>query len=255
MSLVPPPAGVMLGVAKRAISRVLVLMVSLGWGVVRDTLGDQMNKIIFLGSFYFASSTARDIIAIISVVDVKTISYEGEKDLIGIIEILTLVIAVVDVVFYMWILDALNGTMQYLENMNQQNKLLRYLRLRLILLLSIVFAIGWGVFGLVDTYLDEGILTQDAEWAINAAWELNYLMVLVSVAVLWRPNPAAKNYAFVMELPSIGGDLEFSTNDGVEDELNNGDLHDDLRPPSAIDDDDENVGHDTKFKIDDAVHT
>ena len=254
-SLYLSTTGVMLGVAKRAISRVLVLMVSLGWGVVRDTLGDQMNKIILLGAFYFASSTARDIIAIISVVDVKTISYEKVVDLIGIVEILTLVVSGIDVTFYMWILGALNGTMQYLENMNQQNKLLRYLRLRLVLLLSILFAIGWGVFGLVDTYLDEGILSQDAEWAINAVWELNYLMVLVSVAVLWRPNPAAKNYAFVMELPSTGRDMEFTTNDGIgeDGEMHNEDIHDDLKPPSALDVDDDDEEHDSKFKIDDAL--
>eukprot|EP00590_Aulacoseira_subarctica_P009913 CAMPEP_0172417584 /NCGR_PEP_ID=MMETSP1064-20121228/4121_1 /TAXON_ID=202472 /ORGANISM="Aulacoseira subarctica , Strain CCAP 1002/5" /LENGTH=559 /DNA_ID=CAMNT_0013156027 /DNA_START=141 /DNA_END=1820 /DNA_ORIENTATION=+ len=248
--------GVVLGIAKQALSRVLVLMVSLGWGVVRDTLGDQMNKIIFLGSFFFAAATARDIISIISVVDMKTISIDGEEELIGIVEILTLIIAIIDVTFYMWILDALNGTMQYLENMSQHNKLRRYLRLRLILLLSILFAIVWGVFGLVDTFLDEGILTQDSEWAIRAAWELNYLVVLVSVAVLWRPNPAAKDYAFVMELPSVGGDVEFTTNDGVEHPDNEENIHDDLRPPSAADDDDENGdGHDSKFKIDDAVPT
>lgn len=227
-------------------------MVSLGWGVVRDTLGDQMNKIIFLGSFFFASSTARDIIAIVSYVDMKTLSTENEEELIGIVEILTLVIAIIDVTFYMWILNALNGTMQYLENMSQHNKLRRYLRLRLILLLSILFAVVWGIFGLVDTFLDEGILSQDSEWAIKAAWELNYLLVLVSVAVLWRPNPAAKDYAFVMELPSIGGDVEFTTNDDVEHNEDN--VHDSLRPPSAIEDDNENNGgHDPKFKIDDAV--
>jgi hypothetical protein len=227
-------------------------MVSLGWGVVRDTLGDQMNKIIFLGSFFFASSTARDIIAIVSYVDMKTMSTKSEEELIGIVEILTLVIALIDVTFYMWILNALNGTMQYLENMSQHNKLRRYLRLRLILLLSILFAVVWGIFGLVDTFLDEGILSQDSEWAIKAAWELNYLLVLVSVAVLWRPNPAAKEYAFVMELPSVGGDVEFTTNDDVEHQEDN--VHDNLRPPSAIEDDNENNGgHDPKFKIDDAV--
>lgn len=227
-------------------------MVSLGWGVVRDTLGDQMNKIIFLGSFFFACSTARDIIAIISYVDMKTLSTESEEELIGIVEILTLIVAIIDVTFYMWILNALNGTMQYLENMSQHTKLRRYLRLRLILLLSILFAVVWGIFGLVDTFLDEGVLTQESEWAIKSAWELNYLLVLVSVAILWKPNPSAKDYAFVMELPSVGGDIEFTTNDDVEHQEET--VHDSLRPPSAFEEGNENNGgHDPKFKIDDAV--
>jgi len=244
--------GVILGIAKQALSRVLVLMVSLGWGVVRDTLGDQMNKIIFLGSFFFASSAACDIIAIISYVDMKTISTESEEELIGIVGILTIIIILVDVTFYMWILNALNGTMQYLENMSQHNKLRRYLRLRLILLLSILFVVIWGIFGLVDTFLDEGVLTQESEWAIRSAWELNYLLVLVSVAILWKPNPSAKDYAFVMELPSVGGDVEFTTNDDVEHQEET--VHDNLRPPSAIEEVNENNGgHDPKFKIDDAA--
>jgi hypothetical protein len=208
----------MLGVAKRSLSRVLVLMMAMGWGVVRDTLGDAMHRITSLGAFYFAASTARDILAIVAVVDMKTISYEEEAELFDIVTILTFVIAACDVTFYMWILDALNGTMDYLQNLNQHSKLLRYLRLRLVLLLSVLFAAAWAIFGLVDTYMDESILYQDAEWAISGAWELNYLMVLVSVAVLWRPNPHAKDYAFVMELPSIGGDVEFSTNDGLEED-------------------------------------
>ena len=240
----------MLGVAKRAFSRVLIVMVSLGWGVVRDTLGDAMNKILMLGVFYFGASTARDIIAIVAVVDMKTISFEEETELVDIVTILTFIIAAVDVTFYMWILDSLNGTMEYLQNLNQHIKLLRYLRLRMILLFSILFAVAWAIFGLVDTYLDERILYQDAEWSISGAWELNYLMVLLSVAFLWRPNPHAKEYAFVMELPSIGGDVEFTTNDGIEEdevqlgheeeelELSSMDVNNNLTPPTSLKEDD-----------------
>ena len=32
--------------------------------------------------------------------------------------------------------------------------------------------------------------------------ELNYIFVLLSVAILWRPNENAKQYAYVMELPA-----------------------------------------------------
>lgn len=202
--------GVLLGVAKRAIIRCLAITISLGWGVVRDTL-PQMPKIITIGIIYALTSAACDICEIIlTVVENQTVSVgtlHTEHALFDVITILTFIIAAIDVTFYMWILDALGGTMQYLENLSQHQKLLRYLRLRLVLLLSIVFAITWAVFGIVNTYMEGQILEAEQEWAILQIWHLNYFMVLVSVAILWKPDPNAKEYAFVMQLPAGGEDI------------------------------------------------
>ena len=77
--------------------------------------------------------------------------------------------------------------------------------------------------------------------------ELNYLFVLTGVAILWRPQENAKEYAFVMQLPSMkaGGDDE--NEDGGEFEMG--------VVPSAMDDsDDESDGEvvfsDEPVKID-----
>ena len=56
------------GVTKRAASRVLVLMVSLGYGVVRPSLGDEMDKILYLGAAYFLLSLVVIIIYIIIII-------------------------------------------------------------------------------------------------------------------------------------------------------------------------------------------
>jgi len=214
-------SGVVLGVMKRAISRCLVVMVSLGWGVVRDTLGDQLKKIVFLGILYVGVSAACECMKIFAIDQYKTLSLNQEEELFDVVTILTFVVAAIDVTFYMWILDALNGTMQYLENMSQSTKLRQYLRLRCILLLSILFAVVWAIFGIVNSYMD-GMLEEQQQWAIQAAWELNYLMVLIGVSSLWRPNKYANEYAYVMELPSMASDsddVEFETNaDTISDE-------------------------------------
>jgi hypothetical protein len=136
--------------------------------------------------------------------------------------------------------------MQYLENMSQTRKLDRYLKLRTIFLYAILFAIIWAVFSLVDTYNKDGIVREEHEWVVEAAGELNYLFVLVGVAILWKPNPAAKEYAYVMELPTSGdGCTELELTDTV--------------PSAASDDEDELVSddakHDGRFKIDSAEHT
>lgn len=217
-------AWIVIGVLKGAISRCLLVMVSLGWGVVRDNLGDQLSKIIVLGIVFSVCAFLRDVAEIVFVEEMQVWSLEKEEEVYDIYTILTFLVAAIDCTFYMWILDSLNSTMQYLENMNQSNKLKRYLRLRLILLISILFGIVWAVFGIVDTTMDTSILNDGQEWIIRAMWVVNYTFVLVGIVMLWKPNARAKEFAYVMELPSIGDDtvLQQSTaiDDEEEDEMN-----------------------------------
>mmetsp|Transcript_35804 Transcript_35804/g.55091 ORF Transcript_35804/g.55091 Transcript_35804/m.55091 type:complete len:569 (+) Transcript_35804:63-1769(+) len=226
--------GVILGVMKRAISRCLVLMVSLGWGVVRDSLGSRMKTIMTLGLIYCVVSSARDISTLFEATENQKLSTGQEKKLFDLVTILTFVVAAIDVTFYMWILDALNGTMQYLENMNQTTKLKRYLRLRCILLFSILFAVMWAMFILLNRYMTEAILEPNQEWAIDASWGVNYLIILIGVAWLWRPNSAAKDYAYVMELPALGADGDESGFNAVP-HPDDDDDEDQLQPPGYKD--------------------
>ena len=192
---------------------------------------------------------ARDVMTIITVNDLTKISLNKEEELVDIVSILTLVVAAIDVIFILWILDALNSTMEDLEGAGQHRKLKIFLRLRCILLLAILFACVWIVLSLVDTYMEETIIEQQSEWVLVAAMEFNYLFVLIGVAVLWRPNPNAKEFAYVMELQATedegNGEIEFGA------------------VPSAADEDDlaleeENGGgykDDTGAQVENGVHT
>jgi len=205
--------GVIVGVCKRAISRCIVVMLCLGWGVTCDTLGEKMKKVIMLGVAYAGTSAARDVMTVLAITENEVLSTEAETELLDVVTILTFVTAFIDVSFYLWIFDALNGTMKYLEDMAQARKLKRYLRLRLILLFSVLFAVVWTVFGIVDSYNDQRIINEEENgWVLSAVWEVNYLAVLVGLAWLWAPQEGAKEYAYVMELSQLGNDLEFDTN-------------------------------------------
>jgi hypothetical protein len=212
---------VIVSVVKRAISRCLGVMVCLGWGVIRDTL-EQKRKILFLGIFYFFISATHTIITIIMIEEIQTIDTNKEDDP-SIVQatqffsnnFLTFLEAVIDVSFYMWIFDALIGTMQHLSNMNQCNKLQRYLRLRCIFLISLLFAITWAVFTIVNASQDVEILKETSSWAILAAWDANYLFLLSAIAILWKPMANAKDYAYNIELPSSNTEMELSTNIGT----------------------------------------
>jgi len=73
--------GIIMGVLKHGISRCLIVMVSLGWGVIRDTLGSALHRIVFLGIVYVVLAGARDIFVVLAYEDMQTMSYDAEMEL------------------------------------------------------------------------------------------------------------------------------------------------------------------------------
>lgn len=67
---------------------------------------------------------------------------------------------------------------------------------------------------------------------VDGAIEANYIFVLTGVAVLWRPQKNAKEYAYVMQLPSTKAGADEQDGDEGEFELS-------AVVPSAADSDDE----------------
>jgi hypothetical protein len=199
--------GVIVGAFKKGVSLCLMVMIGCGWGVIRDDLGPIMKKINFLGGLYITVSVVADILAVIAMTEVQHLSYQEEKEIIDVVLILALVLFLIDVIFLFWIIDSMNSTMDYLESMKQTSKLMRYLRLRCMLMFAILFGVIWSVLYMVEQF-DQGILSSESKWVVNASMELNYLFVLVTVAVLWRPQQNAREYAYVMELPGFTTAME-----------------------------------------------
>ena len=219
-------ASILAGSLKHGISRCLAVMVGLGWGVVRDSLGTTMRTIIVLGTIYTALSVLEDLLVFFAIEDFQTLSDEKENSIIDVASVLDFIISALEIIFFVWMLDAMNNTMEYLDNMNQSRKLQRYLKLRTIVLFSFLACVVAVIFSIVDTYGETGILLEENQWVVDALWETIFLATLVGVAILWRPNPNAKEYAYAMELPALGADGE-------------NDLELTGVVPSAMDDDDE----------------
>jgi Lung seven transmembrane receptor len=248
--------GVLAGVLKQGISRCLMVMVSLGWGVVNDSLGSTMRIIIFLGAAYIIVLAVCDLMIIFALEDINILSNNEEIKIFTLVRILTLVLNAINVIFILWILDALNNTVFYLETMNQSRKLERYNKFRCLFMFSILFAVVRSVFELVDSVDDEGLIAEEHAWAIDAATEINYLFVLVGVAFLWKPNPNAQEYAYVMELPSMGtdGENELELTGVVPSAADSDDGSDDFNTGKNGHSDkdgfhDESEGHDGRFQI------
>ena len=216
---------VLAGALKQGLSRCLIVMVSLGWGVVRDSLGSaQRTLIVFLGAVYILVTAVSDLMVVFAIEDMNSLSYTTEEHIFTVVKKLTVIASFIDFIFIIWILYALYTTMRYLRNMNQSCKLERYVKLRCLLLFLIMFATMWTVFMLVDSVNEESILQEEHAWTTDAASEIKYLFLLIGVAFLWRPNPSAREYAYVMELPAMGADGEnkLELMEAVPSEMDNG---------------------------------
>ena len=77
----------------------------------------------------------------------------------------------------------------------------------------------------------------------------NYVFVLAAVAILWRPNANASEYAMQMEVPALGDD--FDEDDGyIPNEL---ELT--ATVPSAVGDDGNDPDHPNGMKVVGAIMT
>eukprot|EP00934_Nitzschia_sp_Nitz4_P000170 Nitzschia sp. Nitz4//scaffold3_size479765//319252//321261//NITZ4_000131-RA/size479765-augustus-gene-1.611-mRNA-1//-1//CDS//3329550851//170//frame0 len=198
--------GISLGVFKRAISKCLMVMLSLGWGVIRDSLGMALCRIIILGLVYTGLALARDFFSVIAVNKFESWSASTETVLVDTAVFISLGLLVVNFIFYYWILSALGSTTDYMLKMNQTTKLRRHRNLRCIIISSFVLSFALMVFEFVDTA--QGVLTTDQVWMFEATMHSIYLFVLFGVTILWRPNANARDYALQMELPGLGEDGE-----------------------------------------------
>lgn len=94
------------GIIKRTVSRLIILMVSMGYGVVRPTLGGITSKVIMLGGTFFLASEVLELVE-----NVGTISdLSGKARLF-----MVLPVALLDAFFILWTFNSLSATLNKLQ--------------------------------------------------------------------------------------------------------------------------------------------
>ncbi|GER50876.1 lung seven transmembrane receptor family protein [Striga asiatica] len=91
---------------KKTVSRLLLLVVSMGYGVMRPTLGGITSKVILLGVVYFWASEALELVEHLGNIN----DFSGKARLF-----LVLPVALLDACFIMWIFSSLSKTLEKLQ--------------------------------------------------------------------------------------------------------------------------------------------
>ncbi|KAI8589609.1 lung seven transmembrane receptor-domain-containing protein [Geranomyces variabilis] len=179
---------VVLNAARNSVSFFMLLIVSLGYGVVRPTLGSTMKKCLYLTYVHFVCGVV----------------YAASSLLVTEISIWVLLFCVMPLstsmtAFYFWILTAITKSMNHLESRRQNVKLQMYRRLWRLLVGSVVIIVlmfGVDAFFFANRESTEWLPKHwRVRWFLLDGWlNLLYLFVFLGICILWRPTENNQRY-------------------------------------------------------------
>ncbi|XP_059215657.1 transmembrane protein 87A [Centropristis striata] len=169
---------------KRTLARLLVIIVSLGYGIVKPRLGQVMHRVVGLGILYFAFASIEGVLRI-----------TGAKDS-DLALLANIPLALLDSSLCWWIFVSLAQTIKTLKLRRNPVKLSLYRHFTNTLIFAVIASIifmGWTAkkFRLADCQSDWIEL-----WVEDAFWRFLFSVILFVIMFLWRPSANNQRYAF-----------------------------------------------------------
>ncbi|CAI0423772.1 unnamed protein product [Linum tenue] len=191
---------------KKTLSRLLLLVVSMGFGVVRPTLGGITSRVLLLGFFYFIACEALELVEHMG--NVNDFSKRTEL-------LLVLPVAFLDSCFILWIFSSLSKTLEKLQMRRNLVKLELYQRFTNYLAVSVLLSIAWIGFELYFNATDPLSEMWRIAWIIPAFWTLLAYFLLVVICILWAPSRNPTRYAYMEEVGDEFDEEGISLTSGV----------------------------------------
>ncbi|MXQ88591.1 hypothetical protein E5288_WYG003746 [Bos mutus] len=191
----------LLSAVKRSLARTLVIIVSLGYGIVKPRLGVTLHKVVVAGALYLLFSGMEGVLRVTG----------AQTDLASLAFI---PLAFLDTALCWWISFSLAILMAIhfllLENMifllTQTMKLLKLRRNIVKLSLyrhftnTLILAVAASIVFIIWTTMKFRIVTCQSDWrelwVDDAIWRLLFSMILFVIMVLWRPSANNQRFAF-----------------------------------------------------------
>lgn len=214
-----------LDAGRNSMSFFLLLIVSLGLSVVRESLGRTMIKCQVLAVAHF-------IFGVIYAIGIVELELESTSALVLLLFVIPLAFTLSG--FLLWIMYALNGTIQQLEARKQRYKLGMFKKLQYILYF-VVLAITAFFFISSMSFSGRGQQGYAADtwrtrwWLLDGFLALLYFFCFSAIAFLWRPSDNNRRLAMSDEIAQDEEDAEDYDLEAIQSRS---------RPPQEDDDDD-----------------
>ncbi|KAF2665197.1 integral membrane protein [Microthyrium microscopicum] len=205
-----------LNAARNSFSFFLLLIVCMGYGVVKPTLGKTMTYVRILAGAHFAFGV---------IYTIASMNIHPEDA--GILVLLVILpLSSTLTAFYIWTLNSLNLTMKDLTERKQHVKAGMYRKLWWCILTTIVVIFGFFFFNsftFVSVGNDDFAPTHwRTRWFVLDGWlNLVYLTDVAFIAYLWRPTPNNRRFAMSDEISQDDDGFEIRS---MRDSLDDSDL-------------------------------
>lgn len=190
---------VTVGALRRTLSRLLILCVSMGYGVVRPTLGGLTIKVLLLGVTYFLASELLNITEYVGTIN----------DVAGRARVfLVLPVALLDAFLILWIFTSLSRTLDQLQAKRSSVKLDIYRKFSNALAITVIASVAWIGFELYFKATDPFNERWQGAWVITAFWDIVAYVLLCVICYLWAPSQSSQRYAYSEEVGEDSDDDE-----------------------------------------------
>ncbi|KAF5466354.1 hypothetical protein F2P56_016285 [Juglans regia] len=175
------------GSVKRTVARLIILMVAMGYGVVRPTLGGLTSKVVMLGVTFFVATEVLELVENVGAVS----DLSGKARLF-----LILPVAVLDAFFILWIFTSLSATLNKLQARRMLIKLDIYRKFTNALAVAVIVSVGWICYELYFKSTDIYNEKWQTAWIIPAFWQALSFSLLCVICALWAPSQSSTRYAY-----------------------------------------------------------
>ncbi|KAI0830476.1 lung seven transmembrane receptor-domain-containing protein [Trametes gibbosa] len=212
-----------LDAGRNALSFFLLLVVSLGLSVVKESLGKTMLRCQLLAGAHF-------VFGVLYAVGIVELELESASAFILLLFVIPLAFTLSG--FLLWIIYSLNATIAQLAARKQRYKLSMFNWLHRILLMTVVVI---AIFFVVSSLTFSGRLAEDygakswkVQWWLLDGWlALLYLVDFIAISWLWRPSPNNRRLAMFDEIAQDEEDAEDYDLESLERRTDARGLHDD----------------------------
>uniref|UniRef100_A0ACD5YEW2 Uncharacterized protein n=1 Tax=Avena sativa TaxID=4498 RepID=A0ACD5YEW2_AVESA len=173
------------GTVKRTVARLIILIVSMGYGVVRPTLGGLTSKVVMLGGTFFVATEILELVENLGTVN----DLSGKARLF-----LVYPVAILDASFIVWIFISLRKTLSQLQARRLMAKLDIYRKFTIALALTVLVSIAWIGYEIYFKSTDVFNERWQYAWIIPAFWHALSFSLLSVISYLWAPSQSSMRF-------------------------------------------------------------
>ncbi|XP_026154970.1 transmembrane protein 87A isoform X2 [Mastacembelus armatus] len=172
-----------LSAVKRTLARVLVIIASLGYGIVKPRLGALLHRVVGVGLLYMIFSVVEGILRVNAAED-------------DVVLLAAIPLAVLDSTLCWWIFVSLAQTMKLLRLRRNVVKLSLYRHFTNTLIFAVIASVIFIIWTTKTFRMSKCQSDWRELWIADAFWRFLFSIILLVIMFLWRPSANNQRYAF-----------------------------------------------------------